>query len=47
MRESSIFIVIGVLSVILIGIAIFLIITERKVKKLESQMNDFQKSKKE
>jgi CcmD family protein len=39
MEESKIFIVIAVLSIILIGIGIYLNSLDRKVKKLEDEIN--------
>ena len=38
-RSGKIYIVIGVISIIFIGIVIFLISLERKVKRLENQIN--------
>lgn len=40
MKDTSIYIVIAVLSIILVGIGVFLITMDRKVKKLENQISD-------
>jgi len=46
MEESKILVVIGVLSVILIGIAVYLFILDKKVKSMEDKLEEIKKSKK-
>jgi len=46
MEESKILVVIGVLSVILIGIAVYLFILDKKVKSMENKLEEIKKSKK-
>ena len=45
MKDTSIFIVIAVLSIILVGIGVFLIMMDRKIKKLENQISDHESTK--
>ena len=42
MDETKLYVVIGVLSIILIGLGIYLFSLDRKIKKLEDQINEEQ-----
>jgi len=47
MEESKIYVVIAVLSIILIGIAIYLFVLEKKIKSVEKKMDELKTNQKE
>lgn len=47
MEENKIYVVIAVLSIILIGIAIYLFVLEKKIKSVEKRMDEIKTNQKE
>lgn len=47
MEENKIYVVIAVLSIILIGIAIYLFVLEKKIKSVEKRMDEIKTNQKD